>query len=344
MQGQPVTPLTIIASWFRRNDRPSERWLRLTLNVDSSWLDQVAEQPEGSLTPQQRCESAVLKELSHMGFPARVAYQDPTAPEQWQAVACHREDMPAQKSAHVSVRDATPIEEPVDPTPANDPLLDEGISTDEAEAVRLALLKDHDPKRLNGFAESMSVELPIAHALLAEKASRMREARIYRASGRPLQRPSDLSVSSPGTFLTMMPLPEEQVDEYRYALSHLASGDPIETLATSANVLRAALASFSEDGRTLDPAAVRHFSAAKPKAAPPSSSALQLAFASLRPQTSGVRDPGNIRSRTHQVRSAAAQGDLDAQKAADQIDKATRAIERSNWVLWYGRASRAGCI
>lgn len=345
-----MTPFRRLQHWLHRRD-PADRaadteWLRISLSADRAWVDACASNPPPGLTPQQTCEAAVVRELASMGLTARVAYQDPTWPEAWFAIVQRVPGIQATSSARLRIENVVPVSPAPDPVPANDPLLDEGLSSQEARAVRCALLRDHDPKRLDGLAETLGEDFPVAQSLVAAKVRRMREAKTLKISGRQLGLlpRQGMPIAEAESYRSLPPLPPHLVPAYRSALSSIVLGDGRDTVGCERDVLRAALSSFTSDRETLDPAAVRHFTASAPGVSPPSNSALQMAFAQLRPGSSGVKDPSMIRRRMGEARAAAAAGDPEAKKAVDQLVRASRFLERANWVAWYERAALAGLL
>lgn len=321
----------------------AERWYSASLSVDPEWLDQVAARPPEGYSPQQACDLAVHQELDRMGFQAKTAYQDPTSARVWSAIVKRQGDV--APSSRMTISDLTPVSPVQDSPPSTDELLDRGLTQEEASAVRVAISRERDPKRLEGFAEALAEDHPIAHALVLDKARRAKDARTFRVAGRALSDDGRV-VHAPGAYLRQMPLSAADVPAYRKALALLAEGGGNASLGDlgPSHIAEAAYASFAEDGRTLAPSAVNHFSSASPGYTPPPNAARQLAFATLRPKTSGVREPSRIRQRMNSVRSAAAAGDTEAKKAAEQIRRAQRFIERQNWVMWYNRASEAGIL
>lgn len=324
-------------SWLRGEAR--DRWYRLGLEVNPAWIDALP--PVDGLSPQRAAESAVAHELAVLGFRTRVVYQDPTLEHVWNAIVLRTGPSAGASTDRVRVTSSVLVDAPYDPEPANDPTLDVGMNADEARAVRIAMLKENDPKKLAGFAETLAEDFPIAHALIADKSRRLREARTLRVSGRNWSEEAK-RVPVRGAYLAHQPLPAALGEDYRKALADIAHEEPIASSST--HVREAVFASLSQDGRTLDPEAVRHFLANAPAPEPPSNAAMHLAFANLRPKTSGVSQPSKIKARTMAVKAAADAGDPQAIRAAAQMTRATRAIERQNAVMWYLRAERSGVL
>lgn len=73
----------------------------------------------------------------------------------------------------------------------------------------------------------------------------------------------------------------------------------------------------------------------------PSPSAIQLAYATRRPELSLVASKKNLESKLKAIGRAASKGDPDGLLAKAALDRATRLIEMRGWVNWYERIQRA---
>ncbi len=79
----------------------------------------------------------------------------------------------------------------------------------------------------------------------------------------------------------------------------------------------------------------------RPRTPPPvSPAALQLAYATRRPEISLVANPKVVEAKIAAIRQALKAGEPDARKAAEKLSAANRYLERLQWVEWYKRTSK----
>lgn len=152
--------------------------VRLHVRVSPHVLDDAADRAvESGLTPQRAIERVVAGLLLVAGSlsSVKLVVEDPTDPGAFSVLGTSG----ANKAAEIpdaSILASEDVEEPPALAKANLPGLDDGLLTDEARAVALALIKDHDPDRLDGMAGCFAPDLPHVGALLFARA-RLENAR-----------------------------------------------------------------------------------------------------------------------------------------------------------------------
>jgi hypothetical protein len=322
---------------------------RLRLSVDLRYQDVLKGllgARDKTRSPEANLAEAMKDVALRMGFgPTMLVTHDPTDPSVWHLLtrwSLHSNRTFALPS--VTPLSVTLIDEPflgrqdeehagrTKRTAGPDVGLDRGLSDDEVWAITYALATDEDTKHLGGLASTMGSDYPIARDLLKAK-SVLAALRAYRSTAPA----SPASPAIPGNptksdVRDLNPL----IDILQRATAGLGSGvvkawDRYRTLVVLpkdekalGNILKALTASFVT--RKTRPAPIA-----------PSPAALQLAYATRRPQLSLVEDNAQISSRLTAIGTAAKAGDPDGQKAQAKISDANRTLERLQWVGWYKR-------
>jgi hypothetical protein len=149
--------------------------VRVHATVSPSTANALAATAMSGQTPQQAVQTALTRELESTGaFSGTVlATEDPTDPSSWTFLTRwtgSAPSVPALPNVHVLAVEPTE-EPPVTQVSTVTPNLDVGLTVDEVRAVQLALLKDSDPERLDGFASTFDGDFPVTASLLYTKAT-----------------------------------------------------------------------------------------------------------------------------------------------------------------------------
>jgi hypothetical protein len=291
----------------------------------------------GTGTLHSRLSRALSDRLKLCGFASvLLATADPTDCNLWSFLA-RKGAGPLRSLPDFEIFTAAEAEEPPAPPRGHAlPLLDVGLSEEEADSVLFALRSDEDTKHLGGFASTLEGEFPVSAALLHAKG-----LLALTRSTMPVGEPSEAT----GDKIT----PEQQrADEARKLLLSLSAltaplglggmwekyDDSLRTLARRASGRE----SWDELRRKLL-LVLKLFRG--PVAAAPlpiSASALQLAFALRRPELSGVSDPDKLDSRLRGVSRSVKRGDDDGKAAQKVLRRANQLLERRSWTSWYKKS------
>ena len=161
---------------------PSENsWIRTAVRVPIAYVRAVrhAHGENG----QKAMLADVKARATRMGLPdVRAVMQDPTNNELIRIVS-QRPVGPIGRDDVVTPLRADPVEAPPSFAPPAQGVMDPGLTGDELEAVRTALLHERNPRHLSGFASSLEPYFPITASLLRAKGILL-ECRARRNSAR----------------------------------------------------------------------------------------------------------------------------------------------------------------
>lgn len=310
---------------------------RVTVRVSA----QLQERLRGSLalgagTPHSRLSSALSERLKACGFlSVLLATADPTSVHLWSFLA-RKGAGPLRSSPDFEILSVTEAEEPPRLTRGHSvPLLDAGLSAEEADAVLFALRSDEDTKHLGGFASTLDGEFPISAALLHAKGL-LALTRSVMPTGEPAEA---------GEKVTPEQERAEEARKLLRALSALTKPLGLEGVWEKYDSSLRTLARRTSGREAWDELRrklllVLELSRGPAAAAPLpiSASAIQLAFALRRPEMSGVSDPDRLDSRLRGVSSSAKRGEGQAKAAQKVLQRANQLLERRSWTSWYKKS------
>lgn len=321
MTGRPWDIHDVVAG----NDKTS--LYRVRVFVDPRY-QRIVKDLKRSGSSQSFLTSVLKEKLLKLGFSSvLLATNDPTNTDLWTFLA-RAPNSPLRKEPDEKtpfrVLSIEPVLEPVIPAKEkHSTVLDNGLSVAEVEAVTHALAYDDDEKHLGGFASTLDPEYPMAAALLYAKA-KLAAARSYGLGTGPEKTSDPLSIVDAACSKNVLealrshsaPLGQEVVLMWsRY--------EPV-IFAMSAKHC----AMFMDRLRSLK-------SQDAPKPIP--ASAIQLAYASKRPELSRVEDRKKIGRKLHVISKAADAGVELAQTAQGSVTRAEKLLERRGWIDWYRR-------
>lgn len=308
---------------------------RVRVFVDPRYQQLVKNLNKSGGTPfsSQAFLADVLREkLAKIGFTGiLLATNDPTNTDLWTFLARNPREQAwrGTQSQGFRIIDVEPVREPIVPAhEQSSSALDKGLSIAEVEAITHALAHDNDEKHLGGFASTLEPEYPLSAALLYAKA-KLAAARSYglgvepSGSARESKTPTGIvnAACSKNVLETLRsksaPLGQEVVrmwNRYEPVLSAMS--------AKHCSMLTERLRGLTE-------------SAEAPKPVP--ASAIQLAYASKRPELSRVQNRKKIGRKLSVISKAADAGLPMAQTAQGSVTRAEKLLERRGWVDWFRR-------
>ena len=160
---------------------PSTAWIRTTVRVPLAYVRRTR-QAHGE-NGQKALLADVGARATRMGLPdVRSVMQDPTNNELVRIVS-QRPSTTLRTDEVVSVLRSDPVTPPPAFAPPAPGVMDPGLTGDELEAIRTALLHERNPRHLSGFASSCEPYFPISASLLRAKGILL-ECRARRNSAR----------------------------------------------------------------------------------------------------------------------------------------------------------------
>ncbi len=334
---------------------------RLWLEVDPRWTDTIRRSTRPEIE-QRAVEQEVARMLSVIGWPSpTLVVQDPSDPTKFTALVTG----PQQSTGAANVLRVVNVEE-VEPSPISALVdvksLDAGTTRDVLEAVKYALVHEHDPMRLEGFACTLEEDYPVLASLVYnlsqfEALARKTNAKPDVHFGGPERITHMLDRASRGLRVdgifkryagvasrvqrsadtALAPIPEGVAvtpEDFGAAVARLVR-DPL--LLSSAPTDAADMAARSAVQRidgfgVVDPARARHYMPMGPTRI--ASSAIKAAHGSMRPTVGQIANVPSLANRLDQMRS-------EDGAAQASMDRARRLLDRWNWIEWYKRHENA---
>lgn len=148
------------------------QFYRVRVRIPHKVTDAVATSAPAGLG-QRAAQAEVASAVEETGFSGtRMVAQDPTSPDVWIVLAYWGQRVASLKPTmfpFVQIESVEHVQDPPLARVAGLPSLDEDLSEDEARTLRYALLEEVDPKRLEGFAQTLDVDFPVAASLIRAK-------------------------------------------------------------------------------------------------------------------------------------------------------------------------------
>lgn len=172
-------------------------WIRTTVRVPIAYVRSIR-QAHGE-NGQKAMLADVKQRAIRMGLPdVRAVMQDPTNNELIRIVS-RKPAAPLLRDDVVAPLQSHPVEAPPTFAPPAQGVMDPGLTGDELEAVRTALLHERNPRHLSGFASTLEPYFPVTASLLRTKGillecrARRNSARLREANERAAHRTAQKS-------------------------------------------------------------------------------------------------------------------------------------------------------
>lgn len=343
---------------------------RLLVRVPLSYVQEVRKQYGEN--GQKMLLKDIRSRIENMGWnKTLLATQDPTDNSLF-TVLGRPGSSPTTQDNVIRILSTEPVEEPPEKPREKAPILDSGMTQEEANTVKQAFLTDQNPRHLCGLAQTLDPWFPISACLLYAKADLI-ERRVHMDEKgclallelvyAPVDREVEIAPRRQAfeAYAQASPVPLEILrDEVKRAAMTLACDPdsslekfpkPVGDLARSlpiniaSGVVPKICPATMEAQESLYVIAPRMMRAALPPNPQRdgfiSPSALQLALATYKPEWSRVNDKreiGNVfEALSEKPRSPTEARDLH--KANSQMERAKKAIERQRWIAWYRRVA-----
>lgn len=286
-------------------------------------------------TPQATLTEVLKTKMLQNGFSEiLVSLNDPTDTDYWTFIARLPKGSPIgfPSGSPLRIESMELIDEPTVQTDEYlSPLLDAGLTQSEVEAIQHALIYDNDEKHLGGFASTLEPEYPLAACLLYIKA-KLALARSY-GLGADHSRQSSLqsTIDSACSRNLIQALSDKSASLGPEVSSMWARFIPVVN-NMSARHCDALM-------KKLDEVSV---SQEMPPVIP--NAAIQLAYATKRPELSLVEDRKKIGQKLKIISKVAGEGNQVALQAQNVVSRAEKLLERRSWVQWFRRIEDAKAL